>query len=136
MFGSATTILKVTRLDVVKHALGANRTNGLHRSNEDKRHCVEMALKEFPGESDRKIAEWCGVADKTVGATRKESGAEFTHLTKRVGKDGKSYPATKPAPAKPKPISGGMTFDVEEIEAVNATGGLSFRMVLTSEKHW
>jgi uncharacterized ParB-like nuclease family protein len=116
----AATILKGSRLDALKHALGANRTNGLHRSNEDKRHCVEMALKEFSGESDHKIAEWCGVSHKTVSAARKDSVGEFPQLTKRVGRDGKSYPATKSTPPKPPKISGGMTFDVEEIEAAVA----------------
>jgi hypothetical protein len=116
----AATILKGSRLDALKHALGANRTNGLHRSNEDKRHCVGMALKEFAKESDRRIAEWCGVSNTFVSSLRSSQLSTVDNSVSsdlRTGRDGKQYKASKPTPVKPKPISGGLTFDVAEIEA-------------------
>lgn len=49
------------RADALKAALGANLTNGLRRTNADKRRVIDFALKEFPKLSDRAIAEMCGV---------------------------------------------------------------------------
>ena len=48
-------------------ALGANAEHGLKRTAEDKRKAVEVALKEFPNESDRAIARMCKVSPTTVG---------------------------------------------------------------------
>jgi hypothetical protein len=53
-----------------------------------------------PEKSDRAIAAEIGVDHKTVGAARRSVG-EHSPPEKRVGKDGKSYPATKPPP---KPV--------------------------------
>ena len=61
---------KGTRQDALKFSLGANRTNGLRRTNADKRHAVEMALREFADRSDRAIAEICGVSYTSVGRFR------------------------------------------------------------------
>src|SRR4051812_10700182 len=37
-------VRKGTKLDALKYALGANRANGLRRTNADKRRCVVLAL--------------------------------------------------------------------------------------------
>jgi len=82
------------RIAAIKHALKANATHGLRRSNADKRRCIEIALAEFPGSSDRVIAELCGVDHKTVGKARAELG-NFPTSNTRVGADGKTYPVAE-----------------------------------------
>lgn len=84
------------------HAAGANKTHGLHRSNEDKKRAVELALSLHPEKSDKAIAEHCGVTAPTVAKYRPASGVKVLHLDeKRVGKDGKSYPAKSAAKKTP-----------------------------------
>jgi hypothetical protein len=88
--------------DALKFALGANRANGLRRSNEDKRNCVTIALAKWPEWSDRRIAEVCGVGNAMVGDTRRRCLNQTPPTTTpkkpktRKGKDGKEYPAPKP----------------------------------------
>lgn len=113
-------IRKGTRQDALVFALSANATNGLRRTNLDKRRCVEIALREFPDWSDRKIAETCGVGNKFVGDTRKQVCSGHTsELQTRTGKDGKEYPASKPKEEMPSwtapEVSGG-NIEQEEIQ--------------------
>lgn len=114
---------KGTRADAVEYACGANISHGLRRTNADKRRSVLLALSEFPSWSDLKIAETCGVSHPfvrsirpqvvTVTTSPNQSGGE-----KRVGRDGKQYPASKTKDGR-RPISAGVTFDVEEIESAS-----------------
>lgn len=87
------------RFDAIAYAVGANKTNGLRRTNADKQMAVRAALslERLASWSDRAIAELVGVDGKTVAAMRAPAGAEIPQLTpNRVkGKDGKSYPAPK-----------------------------------------
>jgi ParB-like chromosome segregation protein Spo0J len=55
-------------------SIGANKSHGLQRSNEDKRNAVKQALLHPNGIklSNVKIAKHVGVNDKTVAAIRKE----------------------------------------------------------------
>ncbi len=82
------------RTDALTFALSANATNGLHRSNADKRNAVETALEEWPERSNAVIAELCRVSIDLVRKCRTEMEKlnlidEPTHV---VGKDGKNYP--------------------------------------------
>jgi hypothetical protein len=77
-----------TRLAAVKFSLSANHRHGLRRTNEDKRHAVEIALHEFPAWSDRAVANLCGVTHPSVGAVRRQL-ENFTSCEKRLGRDGK-----------------------------------------------
>ena len=88
-------VRKGTRLDALKFSLGANQSNGLRRTNADKRHCVELALAEFPKLSDRAIAGMCGVSAEFVRQQRPEVPTVGTSPT-HTGLDGKEYPASKP----------------------------------------
>jgi uncharacterized ParB-like nuclease family protein len=63
------------RLDAVRHALGANHGHGLRRTNADQRRCVELALQYFNGQSDRALAELCGVGHQLVGEVRGDLAA-------------------------------------------------------------
>lgn len=54
--------------EALQYALGANQEHGLRRTNADKRHAVEMALKdpEISQRSQGEIAEICRVHRRTV----------------------------------------------------------------------
>ena len=94
---------KGTRLDALKFSLGANQANGLRRTNADKRHCVELALKEFPKLSDRAIAGMCGVSHPFVSEMRPKQLVTVTS-SPREGLDGKERRMpTRPAPVAPEP---------------------------------
>jgi hypothetical protein len=96
------------------YATGVNTTNGLRRTNEDKRKAVRLALATPAGEdaSNRTIAEHVGVSDKLVAEVRDQvrkvapAGRSFdnpddvadlappaANVGRIKGKDGKSYPA-------------------------------------------
>ena len=81
-------IHKGTRLDALKFSLAANHRHGLRRSNEDKRHSITVALKEFSDLSDRAIAALCGVTHPSVSAVRRQL-VNFSSCPKRLGRDGK-----------------------------------------------
>jgi hypothetical protein len=82
------------RVDALRFALSANASNGLRRTNADKRRCVEIALKEFPRLSDNAIAQLCGVDNHTVKAARPVNLGN-SQVEKRMGLDGKERPARK-----------------------------------------
>lgn len=83
------------RFDAIAYAVGANKTNGLRRTNADKQMAVRAALslERLASWSDRAIAELVGVDGKTVAAMRAPT-AELPQLRatdeKRTGRDGKS----------------------------------------------
>jgi len=83
-----------SRTDALRHALGANATNGIYRSNADKRNAAEIALEEWPNMSNAVIAEVCKVSPDLVRRCRLEMERDNRiespkHVT---GKDGKQYP--------------------------------------------
>ncbi|MEZ4287778.1 MAG: ParB/RepB/Spo0J family partition protein [Polyangiales bacterium] len=94
-------------------AASNKRQNALRRTNADKRHAIRMALNGIGQvQSSRAIAEHVGVDHKTVAKIREEweqsrlgnfptcpdeSESPSPQPTRRLGKDGKRYPASKPA---------------------------------------
>lgn len=87
------------RSDAIRHALRANATHGVRRTNEDKRRAVEVALAEFPELSSRAVAELCGVGDRLVREIRPTCGLTAPEAV--TGRDGKQYPAGREAPPEP-----------------------------------
>jgi hypothetical protein len=84
--------------DAIIHALGANASHGLRRTNADKRRAVEMALKLAAVEgndwSDREIARRCRVDHRTVANMRKELSGEIPQIDnsiRKVTRGGKTY---------------------------------------------
>lgn len=67
--------------DAMLHAVGANATHGLRRSNTDKRRAVETMLTddEWSRLSDREIARRCAVTHPFVAKLRRESGGNGYH---------------------------------------------------------
>ncbi len=74
-------------------SLGANKSHGLRRSNEDKRNAVKQALSHPKGAelSNVKIAEHVGVSHTTVQNIRKELEAtcKICKSETRIGQDGR-----------------------------------------------
>lgn len=81
-----------SRLEALKHALGANATNGLYRTNADKRHAAEIAIEEWSDLSNAYIADICKVSVELIRRVRKAMGLDNPDLV--MGKDGKQYPGT------------------------------------------
>lgn len=92
-------VFRGTLQDAQWQSYGVNRTHGVQRTPKDIERAVWAALMHPKGanQSDRQIAEYVGVAHKTVakyrGKLKLESGGDSTHLNKRTGRDGKNYPA-------------------------------------------
>lgn len=84
-----------SRTDALRHALGANATNGIYRSNADKRNACEVALEEWPNRSNAVIAELCKVSPDLVRRCRLEMEKlnRIESPQEVTGKDGKQYPA-------------------------------------------
>ncbi|HAV14414.1 MAG TPA: chromosome partitioning protein ParB [Opitutae bacterium] len=82
------------RTEALKHALGANSTNGIYRSSADKRNATEIALEEWPNMSNSVIAEMCKVSHDLVRRCRLEMEKLNRIDSQKVvtGKDGKQYP--------------------------------------------
>lgn len=83
-----------SRTDALRYALGANATNGVYRSNADKRNAVEIALEEWPNMSNSVIAELCRVSADLVRRSRTamEKMERIEPRQQVTGKDGKQYP--------------------------------------------
>jgi hypothetical protein len=104
-----------TRRDAILHAVGANATHGLKRTNDDKHEAVLTMLDddEWKAWSDRAIADACKVSPTYVGKLRKEmtpaeddgkrtytnkNGDTATMDTAKIGK-AKSEPKAEPEKA-------------------------------------
>ena len=115
-------VRKGNKADALKFALGCNAHHGLRRTNADKRHAVELALREFSKVSDVAISEMCLVGRDLVAEIRKSQVVEHQQnqggqvavsgnlpSPTRIGKDGKEYrlppppmrPTTPPPPTRP-----------------------------------
>jgi hypothetical protein len=83
------------RLDALRHALGANATNGVCRTNADKRNAIEIALEEWPDRANPVIAEICRVSADLVRRVRNEmeQNGRIEQRETVTGRDGKQYPA-------------------------------------------
>lgn len=94
-------VYKGTLQDAQWHSYSVNKTHGVRRSKEDKEQAVRAALMHPKGasQSDRQIANYVGVVHSTVAKYRQqlmlESGGQIGHLTKRTGRDGKTYPGSR-----------------------------------------
>lgn len=79
--------------EALLHALAANESHGLRRSNADRRRAVEMAVAdpELGRMSNRGIAEWCHVHHQMVGNIRAEMErrGDIAPADTTVGTDGR-----------------------------------------------
>ncbi|MBV9445846.1 MAG: ParB N-terminal domain-containing protein [Streptosporangiaceae bacterium] len=72
-------------------AIKANTTHGLPLSMEDRRAAARKIIVANPDLSDRYIAAYSGLSDKTVGMIRRSMGAQ-AGLNTRLGVDGRVRP--------------------------------------------
>ena len=83
-----------TAEDAQWESIGANKSHGLRRTNEDKRNAVKMALMHPKGaeKSDNQIAKHVGVSHTTVQNIRRELEAtcKICKSTTRTGQDGRT----------------------------------------------
>ena len=77
-------VIKGTRREAQKYAMGANNTHGLQRTVADKRKAVTMAFDdiEWAELSSREIAKLCNVSHTFVDKIRKEIGAVVEEKTR------------------------------------------------------
>ena len=105
-------VRKGGKTDALKFALGCNAHHGLRRTNADKRHAVELAVREFPNVSTVAIARMCLVGDELVAEIRKSQPTDSGRLAPpptRIGLDGRERklppppmrPTTPPPPTRP-----------------------------------
>ena len=87
-----------TREDALWHAIGANKANGQRPSRGDVRHAVLLALRTWPGKLQSEIAAQVGCAQQYVSRMKSEftTSGELTPPEKVTGRDGKTYPTSKP----------------------------------------
>lgn len=83
------------KTDALRHALGANATNGVYRNNADKRNAVEIALREWGDRANPVIADICKVSVELVRQIRKEmtQSQRLPQQDTVTGRDGREYPA-------------------------------------------
>jgi hypothetical protein len=74
------------------HAVRENVTHGLPLSLEDRRAASRRIIAASPHLSDRVIASYTGLSDKTVSAMRERSSSETPQSSKRIGMDGRARP--------------------------------------------
>jgi hypothetical protein len=115
-----------TERDALLYSVGANCEHGLRRTNDDKRHAVELLLadREWSQWSNVMISEKCGVSDWLVADVRRMLQVREPRTTTetngktRVGRDGKRQAATKKKPEPPaEPEPDDTSFDPAAIEA-------------------
>lgn len=82
------------RTEALRHALGANATNGVYRTNGDKRNAVEIALEEWPELANAALAEICKVSAELVRGCRQQmvKAGRIPEVLTVQGRDGKMYP--------------------------------------------
>ena len=103
------TVIDGTEDDAVWFALGANRTHGQRLTGDDKAHAIRLAVLRWPERSAAVIAEHVGCTDVYVRKIKDQVRTSLDLPARVIGKDGKSYPATRksatPEPATPAPTA-------------------------------
>ena len=131
--------------DAVWRAVAANTAHGVRRTHADKEVVVIRALLLRPGLSDRAIAEHVVVSHVTVAKYRCRliSAGHIDRLGRRLGLDGKHYPAkpgdathiSPPAAAKTWVASPG--FDTpEQAAAARCTGAAGGQIAHLAANPW
>ena len=86
-----------TKQDAQWYSFGANKANGLRRTNRDKQRALRAALTHDNAGtlSDHQLAVHVGVDVKTVGNWRVKLTMEIPQSTKRKGRDGRTIDVTR-----------------------------------------
>ena len=92
------TVKNGTKVDAIWFAFAVNRANGHRFTPADKKYAVLLALKTWPDKSQNQIAQQIGCDQAYVSRLKAEVMTSHTLPDRVTGKDGKSYPARRPAP--------------------------------------
>ena len=97
-----------SKAEAIWEAAKANGRNGLPLAKVDIRRAVEMVLAVFPERSNAVIADAIGCSHQYICKIRDQvaTSCNLNETKKRVGKDGKSYPAQKTEKRNPKSATG------------------------------
>jgi DNA-binding CsgD family transcriptional regulator len=82
--------------DALWFALGANRANGHRLTERDVKHAIKIALTTWPERSGKQISEQLGCSQRYVSEVRDQVRATSNLPDRVVGRDGKTYPASRP----------------------------------------
>jgi hypothetical protein len=112
-----------TQQDAQWYSFGANKTNGLRRTNDDKHRAVKAALGHPNGAqlSNRQIAIHVGVDEGTVRNWREKLTAEIPQSPKRKGRDGRTIKVTNIGKTASQPIPAAGPEAVQPAEPIAAT---------------
>lgn len=127
-----------TQQDAQWYSFGANKTNGLRRTNDDKQRAVKAALVHplGAGKSNVDIAAHVGVDEGTVRNWRQKLTSEIPKCPMRTGRDGRTINVSNidcksavghGSPAAPLPIAPGPATmpSVCQVPAPAGTPGVS-----------
>lgn len=102
------------------NAAGSNTKHGKPRTRADKQKAVEMALSDFPNESDETIAQHCDVDRKTVWNARERlgiphpQGEQISAVQAAIVQQKSTPPPPPPTPPQPPEEDGEGRNDVVE----------------------
>jgi hypothetical protein len=116
-------------LEAITIGLGSNK-HGLPLNRGDKKRCIEIAVKEFPKWSNRRIADQIGCSEAHV--RRIVNVCELRTDTHVEGKDGKSYPNQK---VSIKPILVDDSANRTDVPVDRILDELKAALELPQEKH-
>ena len=105
------------RWEALAHGIRANAQHGVRLTREDRRHNVELILRERPDMSDRAVADLAGVHYNTVSKVRAElvAAASITNCDSRTGRDGRAISTAKIGERR-----GGATVQVGQSDSASA----------------
>lgn len=112
----------------LQHALAANQTHGLRRTQADKRRSVELAVEQWSNESDRQIAILTGTTHPFVAKVRRELHVETLPPERKpvpIPENPMAEVETLPPASKPSSAKADLNGEVETLPPgkQRATGG-------------
>ena len=124
--------------EALLHALGANRTHGIRRSNADKINAVKLALKdpEISQQTQQEIANLIGVTRETVNRiSRRETLDEGVDATPGTPNDAtpEDHRTTKPEPTQEEVERGELREAMKAIRAFPYPGEGTLKLKLNAD---
>lgn len=119
-----------TKEDALWFALGANKANGQRLSEADKTHALRLAFQSWPDRSARSIAEQVGCSSTYASRIRDEVRTSLQPVSRVVGSDGVSYPASRDAARQARDEAAAMLKEGKTVADVRAKVGIGRDAVL------
>jgi ParB-like chromosome segregation protein Spo0J len=113
-----------TKADALWFALGANKANGQRLTEADKAHACLVAFSAWPDKSARQVAEQVGCSSTYASRIRDEVQTSLQPVTRVVGADGRSYPASRVARESTKTTAERLLREGKSVADVRAETGI------------